>query len=101
MANRNDANTSIIENSQLAMHLGELMATQGAWEGNSKELLSKLNKLADESTRKSRRWPETPRKLSGDLRRMAQSLRTPDSISTSAIGQVPADRGGSSESGGS
>ena len=75
MANRNDANTSIIESSQLAMHLGELMATQGAWEGNSKELLSELNKLADESTRKSRRWPETPRKLSGDLRRMAQSLR--------------------------
>ncbi|MGO8900533.1 MAG: hypothetical protein ACLQU5_19625 [Isosphaeraceae bacterium] len=76
LANRKDANTSIVEDSPLAMRLGELMTTREEWEGSSKELLAELNNLADEKTQKSKSWPHTPRKLAGDLRRIGDPLRS-------------------------
>ena len=75
-ANRKDASNSIIEDSPLAIHVVKLMATREPWEGAAGELLSKLNDLADEKTCYSKLWPKTPRKLSGDLRRLAPGIRT-------------------------
>jgi hypothetical protein len=46
-----------------------------SWQGTAKDLLAELENRADERTRKRKDWPSTPRKLSGDLRRLAPNLR--------------------------
>jgi hypothetical protein len=38
-------------------------------------LLAELEKVADDRTRHRKEWPGSPRKLSGDLRRLAPNLR--------------------------
>ena len=50
-------------------------AARAGFMGTSSELLSLLNKLASDSTRRSRRWPKAPNALSNVLRRMVSNLR--------------------------
>ncbi len=53
-----------------------LVAASGEqWEGKATELLTALGARADESTRRQRQWPTTPRELTNILRRSASSLR--------------------------
>jgi len=53
-----------------------LEVARAGFSGTSSELLFRLNKLASDSTRRSRRWPKAPNALSNALRRMAGSLRS-------------------------
>ncbi len=46
------------------------------WSGSCKDLLAELEKRANDATKKLRSWPKTPRKLGGDLRRLAPNLRS-------------------------
>jgi hypothetical protein len=73
--NRGAANALALEASVLTSPLLVLMEQQGTWTGPARELLAALEKHADEKTRKARDWPTGPRKLSGDLRRIAPNLR--------------------------
>jgi hypothetical protein len=45
------------------------------WEGTCTELRTRLEPFVEESLRKSRVWPQTPRGLSGRLRRLVTFLR--------------------------
>jgi hypothetical protein len=52
------------------------MGNRKVWQGTAGELLSELeNHHADEKTKKRKEWPTSPRKLSGELRRLAPNLR--------------------------
>jgi hypothetical protein len=73
--NRATANTAALDESVLAPLIVALMTGQDSWQGTAKDLLAELEDRADERTRKRRDWPSTPRKLSGDLRRLAPNLR--------------------------
>jgi hypothetical protein len=73
--NRAGANTAALDESVLAPLVMALMAGRDMWQGTARDLLAELETSADEKTRKRRDWPATPRKLSGDLRRLAPNLR--------------------------
>ena len=53
-----------------------LKVARAGFSGTSSELLCLLNKLASDSSKRSRRWPKAPNALSNVLRRMAGSLRS-------------------------
>ena len=74
-ANRSSANDSAIEASLVGVLVQSFMAGRKGWEGTSSELLSALGEAADDAVRKRKEWPKSPRKLSGDLRRIAPNLR--------------------------
>jgi hypothetical protein len=74
-ANRSSANDAAIEASVIGLVLQAFMETRGPWQGSSTELLTELEKFADDKTRHRKEWPGSPRKLSGDLRRIAPNLR--------------------------
>jgi hypothetical protein len=73
--NRAAANTAALDESILAPLIVALMTGQDSWQGTAKDLLTELEAKADDKTRKRKDWPSTPRKLSGDLRRLAPNLR--------------------------
>jgi hypothetical protein len=73
--NRAAANTQALDESVLVPLLLKFLDGRGNWQGTAGVLLAELESLADEKTRKRRDWPATPRKLSGDLRRLAPNLR--------------------------
>src|SRR5262249_53718201 len=70
-----------------------LIAEAEAWEGTASELLDALADRVEESARRARDWPSSPRALSAVLRRVAPNLR--------AIGlEVEFQRGPDSRRGG-
>jgi hypothetical protein len=73
--NRGAANAAALEASTLSHPLTSFLADRGSWIGTASELLEGLERFADEKTRKRRDWPTSPRKLAGDLRRLAPDLR--------------------------
>lgn len=65
-----------LEASPVATAIMQLMEEQTWWEGTSADLLKILeDEHADEKTRRSRNWPESPRGLSSQLTRVAPNLR--------------------------
>jgi hypothetical protein len=74
--NRGAAAAAALDNSILTPALQALAAQGPAWEGTARQLLEALEAHADEKLRRQRDWPTSPRKLAGDLRRLAPSLRT-------------------------
>ena len=74
-ANRASANDTAIEASLVGTLVQSLMASRDTWQGTSTELLAELDQVANENMRKRRDWPRSPRKVSGDLRRVAPNLR--------------------------
>jgi hypothetical protein len=68
---------SVLEANPVAVAVRDLAAT-GPWEGTAADLLNKLAGRVDERTTKSKRWPATPRGMSGSLRRAATLLRKAD-----------------------
>ena len=74
-ANRASANDVAIEACIIGPVLQAFMAARDTWQGTSTELLAELEKVADDRTRHRKEWPGSPRKLSGDLRRIAPNLR--------------------------
>ena len=73
--NRASANDTAIEASLVGMLVQSFMSDREAWQGTSSQLLAELEQVADEAVRRRRDWPSSPRKLSGDLRRIAPNLR--------------------------
>ena len=75
-ANRSSANETAIEASLVGSAVQAFMAGRPAWQGTSAELLTSLEESTPDNTRHAKAWPTSPRKLSGDLRRVAPNLRT-------------------------
>ena len=75
--NRGTANELALEASIIAGPLAALLSAQGGrWEGTASELLDALETAhTDDKTRKRKDWPAGPRRLSGELRRLAPNLR--------------------------
>ncbi len=76
--NRKASRTSSVESSLVGVALAGYMAKRATWSGTATELLAELATSAGEQTTKLRDWPTTPRKLSGELRRLAPSLHAVD-----------------------
>jgi hypothetical protein len=72
--NRQGANEAALESSLIGGLILSLVSNV-AFEGTSRELLNALESYADEKLKKHRDWPNGPRKLSGELRRLAPVLR--------------------------
>jgi hypothetical protein len=70
---RTDAQSLALEVSPLYEPIRALAGT--GFSGTIAELLTQLNKLISDDTRRSRRWPKAPNALSNALRRMATNLR--------------------------
>jgi len=65
-----------LESSMIGPAVVGLMHSRHDWTGTARELLSELETHhSDERTRRSPHWPKPPRKLGGDLRRIAPNLR--------------------------
>jgi hypothetical protein len=74
--NRQRGNALALEASLLTPLLSAFMTdNRPPWAGTLKDLYQQLDSRADEKTRKAREWPQSPRDLSGKLRRLAPSLR--------------------------
>jgi putative DNA primase/helicase len=70
-ANRATANETTLEASPLVTPLRSL----GVFEGTATALLAELSELAGENVPRSKAWLKSPSALSGELRRLAPSLR--------------------------
>src|SRR5262249_16828102 len=74
--NRGQANELALESAVIAQPIQSLMGGRTDWSGTARELLDELEAHhTDEKTRKRKDWPSSPRKLSGDVRRLAANLR--------------------------
>jgi hypothetical protein len=73
--NRRDANALALESSPIALEVQRLVGDLGSWSGIASELLETLNQRVEDSLKRLRGWPRTPRALSAALRRLAPNLR--------------------------
>jgi hypothetical protein len=81
LGNRADAIQETVEADAVGTAILALMEKIGEdtgaahWEGSCKELKERLETFIDGAVKKSRAWPQTPRGLSGRLRRLVTFLR--------------------------
>jgi len=73
--NRAEAVEGVIDADPIATAVRSMMATRTVWTGNASDLLDALGEVADDRGVKSKTWPDSPRALSGRLRRAATFLR--------------------------
>jgi len=75
--NRQAANDVALEAMPISPYILQLVESTGEWTGTAKELLAELNRVHGGAMpeKKPKGWPETPRKLSADMRRLAPNLR--------------------------
>jgi hypothetical protein len=73
--NRDEAIEGVIEADPIAAAVRALMAEQPEWTGTASELSNLLADRAGERIAKAKPWPDSPRALSGRLRRAATFLR--------------------------
>ena len=73
--NRDEAVEGVIEADPVAAAVRAFMSTQTVWTGTASDLLGALAEGVDERVSKSKTWPDSPRALSGRLRRAAAFLR--------------------------
>jgi hypothetical protein len=73
--NRDEAVVGVIEADSVASVVHSFMATRTVWTGIASDLLGALAEVAGERVAKSKTWPDSPRVLSGRLRRAATFLR--------------------------
>lgn len=73
--NRDEAVEGVIDGDPIAAAVRAIMATRTEWTGTASELLGALAEVAGERVAKSKAWPDSPRGLSGRLRRAATFLR--------------------------
>jgi hypothetical protein len=74
--NRDQAVEGVIDADPVAAAVRAVMVTRTKWTGTASDLLGALAGEAGERVAKSRTWPDSPRVLSGRLRRAATFLRT-------------------------
>jgi hypothetical protein len=83
-----DAAQIALEASAVAGPLLDLLAEESTWEGTAAQLLKRLTTLAGDKA-KTRGWPAKPHLLSGQLRRLAPSLRRVGvSVTFSVVGKA-------------
>jgi len=75
--NRDKAHETVVDDSLIASAVRALVGpdTAGTWSGTASELLAEVNGRVDESARKERWWPKTPKTLAGHVRRLSPNLR--------------------------
>ena len=73
--NRDEAFDSVIEADPVGSAIRSLMASRTEWTGTASDLLGALSKEVGERIAKAKTWPDSPRALSGRLRRAATFLR--------------------------
>ena len=73
--NRDEAVEGVIDADPVAAAVRAMMATRTVWTGTASDLLGALAEVAGERVAKSKTWPDSPRALSGRLRRAATFLR--------------------------
>ncbi|PWJ13802.1 hypothetical protein [Jannaschia seohaensis] len=73
--NRDEAVEGVIDADPVATALRATMRERTEWTGTATELLSALTEAVGERVAKSKTWPDSPRTLSGWLRRAATFLR--------------------------
>jgi hypothetical protein len=73
--NQEDAVDGVIDSDPAATAVRTLIETRPEWTGTASQLLPALAKLIGEQERKDIAWPDSPRALSGRLRRAATFLR--------------------------
>jgi hypothetical protein len=69
------ATRAALESTPITRHLMALALLPDGWDGTVAELLGELNGRATDDERKQYAWPRTPKRLAGDLRRLAPNLR--------------------------
>jgi hypothetical protein len=72
--NRDAAHGLALDASPIAAAVRTLAAL-GAWQGTAAEMLEALAAIADDTTKRAKGWPATPRALGSALRRIAPNLR--------------------------
>lgn len=73
--NRAAAVDTVIEADSVADAIRRLMSTRNDWSGTASELLSDLTPLVEVVVARGKTWPQSPRALSGRIRRAATFLR--------------------------
>jgi hypothetical protein len=73
--NRDEAVEGVIDADPIAAAVRAAMATRTVWTGKASDLLGALGEVVGERGVKSKTWPDSPRALSGRLRRAATFLR--------------------------
>ncbi|WP_371055131.1 hypothetical protein [Rhodosalinus sp. K401] len=73
--NRNEAVEGVIDADPVAAAVRAVMLERTEWTGTASDLLGAIAEAAGERIAKSKTWPDSPRALSGRLRRAATFLR--------------------------
>jgi hypothetical protein len=73
--NRDEAVEGVIDADPIAATVRAVMTARTEWTGTASELLAALAEAAGERVARSKTWPDSPRTLSGRLRRAATFLR--------------------------
>jgi hypothetical protein len=73
--NRDEAVDGVIDGDPIAAAVRAVMATRTVWTGTASDLLGALAEAVVERVASSKTWPDSPRALSGRLRRAATFLR--------------------------
>jgi len=73
--NRTQANDLALDSSVVTEPLKAFMDGRDYWTGTNTELLTEIRKKVSDETARASGFPKTPRKLAGDLRRLAPNLR--------------------------
>jgi len=73
--NRDEAVEGVIDADPIAAAVRALMHARTEWTGTASDLLGALVEMAGERVTKAKTWPDSPRALSGRLRRAATFLR--------------------------
>jgi hypothetical protein len=74
-ANRASAHEIALDGSPVASAVRKIGDEESEWKGTASELLAKVNSTVEDTARKARWWPSTPRALTGTLRRLIPNLR--------------------------
>ena len=70
-----DVVDTVIEANLIASTMRQFAEEEAPWKGTASDLLNQLRVAANESTTRSRDWPNSPRALADELRRAATFLR--------------------------
>lgn len=73
--NREQTVDTVIDADPVASTVKSLMLTRGIWTGTASDLLAALSEKTGEKVSRSKGWPDTPRALSGRLKRAMTFLR--------------------------
>ena len=73
--NRDEAVEGVIDADPVAAAVRAVMTERTVWTGTASDLLGALGEVEGERIAKSKTWPDSPRALSGRLRRAATFLR--------------------------